>query len=97
MISEPSSKNQPTFLVQVLTDFKKKIDLEEERKDIQSTSVPHEIYNNDYQMVDFPAQSLQSIKKFEKKINKICEYFETFQKVYKLIYTSTHLYVFEDI
>ena len=63
-------------------DLRNKIDLEEERKDMPSTSVPHEIYNSDYQMVNFPAQSFQLIKDFEQKINTICEYFETFQKVY---------------
>ena len=81
MISEPSSKNQASFLIQAITDFKNGIDLEEEREDAQNTSIPHEIYNNDYQMVNFPAQSLQSIKNFEKKISSICQYIETCQKV----------------
>ena len=67
-------------------DLRNKIDLEEERKDMPSTSVPHEIYNSDYQMVNFPAQSFQSIKDFEQKINTICEYFEVFQKVYSPVH-----------
>ena len=69
-----------------MMDLKNKIDLEEERKDMSCTSVPHEIYNTDYQMVNFPAQSFQSIKDFEQKINTICQYFETFQKVFRFIY-----------
>ena len=67
-------------------DLRNKIDLEEERKDMPSTSVPREIYNSDYQMVNFPAQSFQSIKDFEQKINTICEYFEIFQKVYSPVH-----------
>ena len=62
LISWPSSKNQAAFLIQALKDFKNNIDLEEERKDDPDSSVPNEIYNSNYQMVNFPAQSLQSIK-----------------------------------
>ena len=62
-------------------DFKKEIDLEEERKDVLNSSVPHEIYNSDYQMVNFPARSLQSIKKFEQKISTVLEYIDTCHKV----------------
>ena len=65
-----------------MMDIKKEKDFEEERKDISDSSVPHEIYNSNYQMVNFPSQSLQSIKNFEQKISKVYEYIETFQKVY---------------
>ena len=41
--------------------------LEEKFKDVNDFSVPHEIYNHEYQMVNFPSQSLQSIKNFEKR------------------------------
>ena len=80
-----------------MMDFKKEINLEEERKDIQDSSVPHEIYNSDYQMVNFPSQSLQSIKKFEQKISTIYEYIETCHKVYRslhillLIFMTVHI------
>ena len=83
LISEFSSDNQGELLIQVMTDFKKEINLEEERKDIQNTSVSDVIYNSEYQMVNFPAQTLQSIKNFEEKISTIFEYLETWQKVYK--------------
>ena len=66
-----------------MTDFKKERNLEEERKEISDSSVPHEIYNSDYQMVNFPSQSLQSIKNFEEKISTVYEYIETFQKVFR--------------
>ena len=48
-------------------------------------------------MVNFPSQSLQSIKNFEQKICTIYEYIETSQKVYKslrillLIYKTAHI------
>ena len=66
-----------------MTDFKKERNLEEERKEISDSSVPHEIYNSDYQMVNFPSQSLQSIKNFEEKISTVYEYIETCQKVFR--------------
>ena len=96
-ISGPSSKNQAAFLLQVLMDFKNEIDFEVERKDIPNTSIPIEIYNSDYEMVNFPAQSLQSIKKFEQKINTIWEYVRTLQKVYKslnilIVYSYDRVY-----
>ena len=69
-----------------MTDFKKERDLEEERKDVLDSSVPHEIYNSDYQLVNFPSQSLQSIKNFEQKISTISEFIETCQKVYQRIF-----------
>ena len=76
-----------------MTDFKKERDLEEERKDVLDSSVPHEIYNSDYQMVNFPSQSLQSIKNFEQKISTITEFIETYQKVYQItLCTFTYLY-----
>ena len=65
------------ILYEQQTDFKKEINLEEERKDIQNTSVSDVIYNSEYQMVNFPAQTLQSIKNFEEKISTIFEYLET--------------------
>ena len=68
-----------------MTDFKKAIDLEEEKKDVPNPSVPHEIYS-DYQMVNFPAQPLQSIKKFEQKMSTVCEYIDTYQKVYSSLH-----------
>ena len=80
-ISEPTSMNQASSLIQVMEDFKNWINLEEERKYIPDSSVPHDIYNSDYQMVNFPSQSLQSIKNFEQKISTVYEYIETFQKV----------------
>ena len=65
-----------------MMDFKNEIDLEEEeRKDALNSSVPNEIYNSDYQMVNFPARSLQSIKKFEQKISTVFEYIDTCHKV----------------
>ena len=64
-----------------MTDFKREINIEEERKDVSDSSVPREIYNSDYQMVNFPSQTLQSIKNFEQKIGTIYEYIETCQKV----------------
>ena len=69
-----------------MMDIKKERDLEEERRDISDSSVPHEIYNSDYQMVNFPSQSLQSIKNFEQKIGAVYEYIETCQKVYRSSY-----------
>ena len=80
-----------------MADFKKKINLEEEKKDNPDSSVPQEIYNSDYQMVNFPSQSLKSIKDFEQKISKFYEYMETCQKVYKsfhmllLIFMIVHI------
>ena len=68
-----------------MTDIKKKISLEEERKDVVNTSVPHEIYNSNYKMVNFPSQSLESIKNFEQKIGTISEFIEACQKVNKII------------
>ena len=73
--------SQPQFLIRIMADFKKEINLEEERKDVPNTTFPHEIYTTDYQMVNFPAQPSQSIKKFEEKINTICEYIEICQQV----------------
>ena len=93
LISGPSSKNQAAFLIQVMTDFKKERNLEEERKDILDSSVPHEIYNSDYQMVYFPPQSLQSIKNFEQKISTIYEYIETCQKVYRSLHTLLLIFI----
>ena len=68
-----------------MTVFKKRIGLEEERKDVLNTSIPQEIYNSDYQMVNFPSQSLESIKNFEQKIGIISEFIETCQKVNEII------------
>ena len=50
-----------------MTDFEKEIDLEE-KKDEQKFSVPYEIYNREYEMVNFPSQCIQSIKNYEQKI-----------------------------
>ena len=66
-----------------MTDFKREINLEEERKEDLNSSVSNEIYNSEYQMVDFPAQSFQTIKNFEEKISTYCKYMETCQKVYR--------------
>ena len=85
LISGLLSNNQASFLIQVMTDIKEKIGLEEERKDVLNTSVPHEIYNSDYQMINLPSQSLESIKNFEQKIVNINEFIETCQKVNKII------------
>ena len=86
LISGPSSKNQAASLIQAMTNFKKERNLEEERKEISDSSVPHEIYNSDYQMVNFPSQSLQSIKNFEEKIGTVYEYIETCQKVFRSLH-----------
>ena len=81
LISGPLSNNQAAFLIQVMADFKKEIDIAEERKDVSDLSVPHEIYNSEYQMINFPSQSLQSVKNFEKKISTVYDYIETCRKV----------------
>ena len=75
--------NQAAILIQVIMDSMKETNFEEEIKDANNFSVPHEIYNREYQMVNFPSQSLQSIKNFEKKIGTISEFIETCQKVYR--------------
>ena len=75
-----------------MADFKKERDLEEERKEVLDSSVPHEIYDSDYQLVNFPSQSLQSIKSFEQKISTVYECIETFQKVNITLCTFTYLY-----
>ena len=85
--------NQAAFLIQVMMDLKKEINLDEERKDVPNASVPHEIYNSDYQMVNFPAQSLQSIKNFEQKIGTVCKYIETCHKVSKSSYIPETIYM----
>ena len=88
LISGLSSKNQAASLVQAMTDFEKEIDLEE-KKDEQKFSVPYEIYNREYEMVNFPSQCIQSIKNYEQKIITIWEYLENFQEVIRSLIVLT--------
>lgn len=77
LISKSSSRNQAESLVQVMTDYNNNAFLEEEKIEISNTSVSQEIYNSEYKMVNFPAQSFEYIKYFERKIRTICKKIET--------------------
>ena len=84
---------QTDSLIQLLLDANKNIQpdlsrdtqFDEEFKVCQYSTVPDELYEKTYQMIDLSVQSESLIDKFENKIKTIIDILETRDKVYRLI------------
>ena len=54
----------------------KSLKTEEEKEEFKTLSVPDEIYDDDFKLVNIPPQSLDLLRNFENKIKKNCETFD---------------------
>ena len=68
------------------------VQLEEERKENLTTSVPDHIYGKEYKRVHIPTQSFVQFKEIENKIKANCEAIETCVEVLHFIYSNDHLF-----
>ena len=74
MIPEVWEKIEADSFVQVLVVSSQGVQLEEERKENLTTSVPDHIYGKEYKRVHIPTQSFVQFKEIENKIGYYVEF-----------------------